>query len=263
MQGDGGNPDCGVCSAVLSTGVVFESIKLWIDPVARPGPEAMAVDEWLLETAAAPVLRVYRWQGEWGSVGYFGDLAQARENLPGLSWVRRWTGGGTVDHRGDWTYTLVAPADSALARIKAAESYRILHEALAEALVAEGQGVALASGDVETGDSLCFRNPVGHDIIDAFGTKIAGAGQRRTRGGMLHQGSVALPVDLTDSALRAERFVARLADSIETIRFSPPDEMIAERIARRYGNSLWTESPRATRARTVTETGLSAGTPTA
>jgi lipoyl(octanoyl) transferase len=246
-----------------SQGVVFESIRLWIDPVARPGPEAMAVDEWLLETATVPVLRVYRWQGEWGSVGYFGDLAQARETLPGLSWVRRWTGGGTVDHRSDWTYTVVAPAGSDLARMKAAESYRILHEALATVLAGEGLQVALASDDVETGDSLCFRNPVGHDLVDASGMKIAGAGQRRTRVGMLHQGSVALRVDLTDSALRAECFASRLAESIEFVGFIPPDDQIAERIARRYGHPDWTEARRAVRANTVTETRLSAGTPMA
>ena len=37
---------------------MLDELMLWIDPVKRPGPEAMAVDEWLLETAAAPVLRV-------------------------------------------------------------------------------------------------------------------------------------------------------------------------------------------------------------
>ena len=39
--------------------MVFERLLLWLDPVKRPGPEAMAVDEWLLETAAQPILRVY------------------------------------------------------------------------------------------------------------------------------------------------------------------------------------------------------------
>lgn len=230
------------------SGVVFGSLKLWIDPVARSGPEAMAVDEWLLEVATTPVLRVYRWQGEWGSVGYFGNLAHARAALSGLSWVRRWTGGGTVDHRRDWTYTVVSPVGCALARMKAAESYRLLHLALAVALAEEGVRVALASDEVKTGDSLCFRNPVGQDLIDAVGSKIAGAGQRRTRSGMLHQGSVALPLDAAESALRGERFAARLAGSFETIGFNPADDVIAERVARRYGNPAWTESPRAPRA---------------
>ena len=78
---------------------VFENLQLWLDPVARPGPEAMAVDEWLLGEVQVPLLRIYRWQGEWGSLGYFGSLSEAQKNFPGLQWVRRWTGGGTVDHR--------------------------------------------------------------------------------------------------------------------------------------------------------------------
>ena len=42
---------------------VFAKLRLWMDPVRRCGPEAMAVDEWLLETAEIPVLRVYGWAG--------------------------------------------------------------------------------------------------------------------------------------------------------------------------------------------------------
>ena len=62
-------------------GVIFEEMLLWVDPVRRPGPEAMAVDEWLLETAELPVLRVYGWLGEWASVGSFGEIAGARAAL--------------------------------------------------------------------------------------------------------------------------------------------------------------------------------------
>ena len=253
----------GASLASYPGGVVFERIKLWMDPVARPGPEAMAVDEWLLETPAVPVLRVYRWLGDWGSVGYFGDLAKARTTLPGLSWVRRWTGGGTVDHRSDWTYTVVAPAGTDLTRMKAVDSYRLLHEALAAALLEEGLQVALASGGGNTGEALCFRNPVGHDLVDAAGAKIAGAGQRRTRAGMLHQGSVALPLDHVESSLRAERFAAKLSCGHELISFDPPDHVIAERVARRYGHPGWTESRTVPGRETVTETRLSAGTPLA
>jgi lipoyl(octanoyl) transferase len=52
-----------------------------------------------------PVLRVYGWQGNWGSLGYFGKSPKRVAGFPEIDWVRRWTGGGTVDHRADWTYT--------------------------------------------------------------------------------------------------------------------------------------------------------------
>ena len=82
----------------------------------------MAVDEWLLETATLPVLRVYRWAGEWASIGYFGEVTAARAAFPGVNLVRRWTGGGMVDHRADWTYTIVAPHSEPLAGCRGAES---------------------------------------------------------------------------------------------------------------------------------------------
>lgn len=220
---------------------VFEKLQLWIDPVPRPGPEAMAVDEWLMGSADVPVLRVYRWLGEWGSVGYFGKLAAARAAFPGIQWVRRWTGGGTVDHRADWTYTVVAPANCEIAGLRGAESYRIIHVALAQALQAEGIDVRLSSGADQTGAALCFENPVGHDLVNAVGSKLAGAGQRRTRRGLLHQGSVAVPCDEEVSEKRAARLAGLLAASWRPIDLQPPLAWLGDSIRARYGGASWTE----------------------
>ena len=63
-------------------------VHYWQDPVKRSGPDNMAIDSWLLATAEEPVLRVYEWKGDWGSVGYFGALSVARETLPEVSLVR-------------------------------------------------------------------------------------------------------------------------------------------------------------------------------
>lgn len=219
---------------------VFEQLQLWLDPQRRPGPEAMAVDEWLLATATAPVLRVYGWQGNWGSLGYFGKLAEARTAFPEIDWVRRWTGGGTVDHRADWTYTVVAPAGSALAGLRGAESYRILHAALAEALAAEGIRARLSSGADQTGAAFCFENPVGHDLVDPTGRKLAGAGQRRTRHGLLHQGSVAAACDAAFSKIRAARLATALAETWQAVDFQPPEPRIGRMISTRYGCPAWT-----------------------
>ena len=216
-------------------------LQLWMDPVKRSGPEAMAVDEWLLENATIPVLRVYGWEGDWASVGYFGKIAEARKAIPGVRWVRRWTGGGMVDHRADWTYTLVVPQAEPLAKSRGAESYRQIHAALAEALMAEGRQVSLSGGGEETGAALCFENPVGHDLIDAEARKIAGAGQRRTRQGLLHQGSVALQADDEVSAARAEKLAGQLSTRWETAVFEPSAEELAARMAMRYLQEKWTQ----------------------
>ena len=219
----------------------FDQLRVWIDPVARAGPAAMAVDEWLLETATTPVLRVYRWRGEWGSVGYFGSLGEAMTSFPGVEWVRRWTGGGTVDHRADWTYTVVAPAGGALASCRGAESYRLVHAALAAALVAEGIPARLSTGAEATGATLCFENPVSHDLVGPGGTKLAGAGQRRTRAGLLHQGSVAVAASQLASKHRAATLANCLAKQWTAVDFEPPADVIAGKIAGRYGRQPWTE----------------------
>jgi lipoyl(octanoyl) transferase len=220
---------------------VIEKLALWIDPRKRPGPEAMAVDEWLLETARSPVLRVYRWQGNWGSLGYFGKISEARAALAGLDWVRRWTGGGLVDHRADWTYTLVVPAGEKLCQLGGSVSYRLIHEALAKALEEEGIEIRMSSGDQQTGAALCFRNPVGHDLMDGAGRKLAGAGQRRTKSGLLHQGSLALPCADAAGQLRAGRLATALAKQWEQVDVMPPAEEIGRMTRVRYANPAWTE----------------------
>jgi lipoate-protein ligase A len=221
--------------------VIFSRLRVWIDPVPRGGPEAMAVDEWLMETAETAVLRVYGWSGDWGSVGYFGEIVAARRSFPGLRWVRRWTGGGTVDHRADWTYTVTAPSGERLAETRGAESYRLLHSALLWALRAEEIDARLSNGAGETGVASCFENPVCHDIVGADGNKLAGAGQRRTRRGLLHQGSVAGPCEAERSRIRATRLAACLAEDWEVGEFDPPAGAIAERVSSRYGLERWTE----------------------
>jgi lipoate-protein ligase A len=217
--------------------MIFRELAVWIDPVARSGPEAMAVDEWLFHTALAPVLRIYRWRGNWGSFGYFGNLAAARAALPELSWVRRWTGGGTVDHRFDWTYSVVAPAGTLITTIDRSESYREVHTALAAALGSSGVVVMLESGDAPPGGALCFRNPVRYDLVGENGEKIAGAGQRRSRGGLLHQGSVAV----AGSEGLAQEFAERLAARVRRIDLATQDSEILALVSRRYGDRNWTE----------------------
>lgn len=216
---------------------VFEKLRLWVDPVPRSGPEAMAVDEWLLETATLPVLRVYRWAGDWASVGYFGEIAAAREAFPGVDLVRRWTGGGLVDHRADWTYSVIVPAAEALAGRRGAESYRRLHAALAASLEAEGISARLSGGDEATGAALCFENPVHHDLLGPDGRKLAGAGQRRTRLGLLHQGSVA---GICQVDGRAEALAGHLAGEWSHASLSPEADKLAHRTAARYERVEWT-----------------------
>lgn len=216
--------------------MIFDELVLWFDPEARSGLEAMAVDEWLLETAEMPLLRVYGWRGEWGSLGYFGELERAKQAFPGLSWVRRCTGGGVVDHRDDWTYSLIVPSRFEPARWKSGESYRAIHEELAKVLAEESaQAPQLAGANPKSG-GVCFEHPVEFDVLGIAGEKIAGAAQRRCKEGLLHQGSVAGKGDFRS---RGERLASGLA-SVWSEREIFPDAMrVNQLVSERYGCEAW------------------------
>ena len=215
------------------------TIGFWRDRAVRPGPENMAVDSWLLEREEEPLLRVYDWQGDWGSLGYFGAVAEARATMPGVSLVRRATGGGLVDHRHDWTYTLVLPRGCGLVGRKGDESYRVIHSALAEVLREAGADVSLVKEDSPVESPACFERPVAWDLVDGNGDKVAGAGQRRSRRGLLHQGSVMFGEGVDGDALFGS-LADRLAEEVSRIRREPPGEDIAA-LVDQFSSPSWTE----------------------
>jgi lipoate-protein ligase A len=216
----------------LRTKGVLPLLQLWIDPVDRDGPENMAVDQWIAETSNLPVLRSYRWKPGWGSFGYFVKRADLPPN--GLRWVRRWTGGGIVDHRADWTYTLFVPRGGELAEARGAASYRVIHSAVVSALQGAGTSARLAGPAAPAAGGECFIQPVEHDVLDSAGRKIAGAGQRRTARCLLHQGSVASSPPL------AESLAAALANEVVPIALCPVEAAISAIAAGRYASEDWT-----------------------
>jgi lipoate-protein ligase A len=167
---------------------VFERLSVWIDPVPRNGPAQMACDEAILGMAEAAVLRVFRWSEPWVSAGYFMPWKEARDARPDLPVCRRWTGGGVVVHENDFTFALAAPRSETWSRLRPDESYRLLHETATEALRAAGIDAAVFDGTA-AGGAECFAGPVRYDVMRG-GQKILGGAQRRTKRGLLHQGSV-------------------------------------------------------------------------
>ena len=213
----------------------FTFLRLWDDAAPRRAAENMAADELLLGSLRegdAPVLRLYRWAEPAVTFGYFASLAEARRLFPdaGLVFVRRMTGGGVVDHRGDATYTLAVPRSHPLACERGAGSYRAVHAALAEAFVRSGTPSRLVARDSDAESAACFQKPVEWDLVGADGEKLAGAGQRRSRHGLLHQGSVR-GIAFADLA---RHLPAALAERTES--FAPPfgDAEIEALAARKY-----------------------------
>ena len=196
----------------------------------------MAIDQALLETATAPVLRVYDWDRPSVTAGYSHDLHAIAFDGPV---VKRWTGGGIVWHGGDATYALVVPMADPWSKTRPLDSYREIHGALADQLNASGFGPCrLASEDDRKSGSLCFEAPALHDIVSTSG-KVAGAGQRRSRLGLLHQGSVKLRL----AAEFWQRFAARLAREVIALDELPTTvlEQANDWVRTRYATREWSK----------------------
>jgi len=201
-------------------------------PVRTAGAaENMALDFLLLQRypdAAAPRFRHYGWRAPACTFGFSQKIAFVRANLPTaehLELCRRPTGGGIVDHRDDWTYALVLPRGHELYDARATQSYRIVHECLAAALVALGQPAEVKTacepaveGDCPPGPGVCFKRAELYDVVNrTTGAKIAGAAQKRNKHGLLFQGSIEKSsvgaLDWEDFSLR---FTAALGVALRT-----------------------------------------------
>jgi len=155
----------------------------------------MALDEALLESApqmAKPILRFYGWTEPAGSFGYSQHFAELERvtNLRPL--IRRPTGGGLVPHNADWTYSLIFPPNHSWYALKAVESYERVHVWIRDAFQKIGVTTELSPCCKKEIPGQCFVGAEKSDVL-WYGRKIAGAAQRRTKSGLLIQGSVQPP----------------------------------------------------------------------
>jgi lipoate-protein ligase A len=251
------------------------TMKLEVLPARTDSAAAnMAADFLLLrrypaEQAWRARVRFYGWHRPSFSFGYSQKIAWVRAQIPadaeGADLVRRPTGGGVVDHREDWTYALVIPRGHELEKARAVESYRAVHEALRTALAACGQAAALkehcepAAAEGEDGElagcpaakgpTVCFMRAELYDVVDVVtGAKIAGAAQKRTKEGLLFQGSVLRPAaaGVRDWDELCEAFVAELAKTLGAeVEETPWPEFRDgehEALTEQYAAQEWTEA---------------------
>lgn len=221
---------------------LFSEIDVWIDQLARSGAENMAVDQLVFEQLGdKPMIRFYEWLEPSVSFGYFEKLSDAKAAFTGneLHYVRRWTGGGIVDHRVDQTYTLFIPKGHTVEQMRGNASYEAIHRVLADSLLEVGISCDLIQQDAETESRACFEKPVVYDLVSAIGKKLAGAGQKRSRNGLLHQGSV---VGVENAEAWQRSFVEALSESWAQKNIT--EEMLCDVqkvVSKRYGSQAWLE----------------------
>lgn len=168
---------------------------LWQDQAQTPETN-MATDEALLlhiNSIAHPLLRLYEWDRDALTIGYTQKYSEIPANRGDI--IRRPTGGGVVFHKHHFTYTVAFPANYEICKTKPVESYRIINEAIIIALKHSNLTPTLSKDEitqnVKRSSMICFTNPTRYDILSGK-QKIAGSAQRRTKQGLLHQGSIEL-----------------------------------------------------------------------
>jgi len=198
----------------------------------------MAIDEALLREVREPVLRIYEWSVPAISLGYFQPFALAGER----PFVRRYTGGGLVDHAHDVTYTIVLPRAHPWMELSAPDSYCRVHLGVQAALATCGIVSELTPAAQAVESEACFQKAVRFDLV-AGPSKLSGAAQRRTREGLLHQGSILLPDPARNGELRAslaEAFAARLELSLIPGALTAAESARADELERdRYATEAW------------------------
>jgi lipoate-protein ligase A len=215
---------------------------IWIiDETPHPAALNMAIDEALLLGGGdCPLFRAYHWLQRPVSIGYFSSWEQASALYPNREIVRRWTGGGVVEHGTDFTYSLLLPSEAGPAPNR--DLYRETHGAIVQTLAAMGRTRAVVARGSEARAEInmvaaCFEKSVENDV-EIDGVKVAGAAIRRLRTGVILQGSVQR---VSVGPGFAAQLAQTLSPTVEKRMLSTVTTSLAERIANvKYGTESWT-----------------------
>ncbi len=239
----------------------------------------MAVDESLMESARSGLttLRLYGWEP--GCLS-FGRNQTARGRYDGVGAarrgydiVRRPTGGRSVLHHRETTYSVTAPADH-WGGLR--DAYVLINRALAAGLRGLGIPATMATADgsgptPRPAVRACFRDPLPGEVT-VNGRKLVGSAQWRDRGALLQHGSLLIhndqdlveqlriggpPVSEVPAVGLAELIdpvpeVAEIADALasalasvnslplENESLTPDEESLALDLVGRYEDPAWT-----------------------
>lgn len=205
----------------------------YIKPSKSDAYDNMAQDLLMLKTFPTPNsirFRHYGWtENNAYTFGYFQKWSDIKKHSDNTSTVlcRRPTGGGIVDHTNDWTYSLIIPPTHSLYKEKACKTYKQIHQAIAETLKRQGIDTDLeGSSNNCSGTGTCFEKPSPADvIIKGTDIKIAGAAQKRTREGLLTQGSI-----LKDNlkGVNWPQFHNQLTERLSNLLGATPEEFVED-----------------------------------
>jgi lipoate-protein ligase A len=236
-----------------------------IRDTASAGTWNMAVDEALMHSAGTTgqlTLRIYEWAEPTLSMGYFQSYRARDGHLASgaCEAVRRTTGGGTILHHYDITYSLTGPVRDRTDQ-QLHQWYDWVHDAWRDALAEQGLTASRCPQTLRDREHrfLCFERRAAGDLLLA-GMKIGGSAQRRLPKAALQHGSILLRqspaapelpgiAELAGRALACQKWVeswvARLGDTLGIIwqegTLTDGEREEARRIEQaKFAHSEWT-----------------------
>jgi lipoate-protein ligase A len=158
----------------------FSKIRV-LETGYNPATLNMAIDEALIENIGqAPVLRIYGWRPAAISVGYFQSIKEEVDlekcSQLGVDVVRRLTGGGTVLHEFELTYSFITKQYQQ----NIMESCRWICDAIVMSINRLGFDASFI--------------PLNDIVVN--GKKVSGSAQTRRKGALLQHGTLLLSVDV-------------------------------------------------------------------
>lgn len=175
--------------------------EVLVSPPSDP-EKNMETDIFLLEDLKRHprvVLHLYAWKGLCATYGYFLHpfrlLKQEQVKKHDLKLARRPTGGGLIFHSWDLAFALLIPGSHPHYFSNTLQSYLSVNQAVLKAITQFNKTkispTLWVTQDKNQRVDFCMAQPTVFDIM-IEGKKVGGAAQRRTKHGLLHQGSIAL-----------------------------------------------------------------------
>lgn len=179
-----------------------------IDSGTQSAQEIMDFDGDLLKqisNQSSPILHLYEWEKPSLTYGYFINPEQFL-NLKALErnniqTARRPTGGGVIFHLTDFAFSIIIPAFHSQFSENTLENYRFVNKQVANSLssLLIDRSIHFYS-DCNSNQKkipFCMAKPTQYDLI-INEKKMGGAAQRKTKLGLLHQGSISLSIPSND-----------------------------------------------------------------
>ena len=186
---------------------------------------------WLSELEDFPILHFYDWDVPSATFGHF-ILLNEHVHPCEIAFARRPTGGGITFHLWDLAFSFLMPGSRC--SNNTLENYQFVNQivlaAVQELFPVKGVLIPESVPAKGTSASFCMARPTVYDAV-CDGLKIAGAAQRRTKRGYLHQGTISLAAPdlelLSRILIDHETLVQAMADH----SFAPLGRCTAEVLA--------------------------------